>query len=282
MQHLWQLIRPGLLTMVLFSMTVAALTAGRDVPPWTVLVHALVGTALVIAGAGAMNQRLEWRSDAKMIRTARRPLPARGITGRAVSWLAAVASIAGLVYLAAMVGVTVSALAAVSWIVYVLVYTPSKRLTAWQTPIGAVAGAMPMLLGAAAAGATLEPTSAVLFAVVFFWQFPHTMAVAWIYRQEFAAGGIKVATVVDPTGRAAGRLAVFGATGLWLVSLVPTTFLTAGWAFGACALVLGVVHLGFAARFLRRPDDATARALWHVSLVHLPLLLVALLVAVRC
>jgi len=282
MTHYWQLIRPGLLVTILFSMAMAAFTTGQYVPPWPRLAHALAGTAMLIAGALAMNQRLERRSDATMARTAERPLPSRGLTLREVTTFAVLSSVLGVVYLLLLATLTVVWLAALSWAIYVLIYTPLKRVTVWHTPVGAVAGAIPMLLGAATAEAVSAPLSLVLFGAVFFWQLPHTMAIAWIYRRQYEVGAVQVATVVDPSGRLAGCWAAFGAGCLLLVSLVPPLLSLAGWGFGVVALLLGVAHLASAARFLRRRDDATARTLWRVSLLHLPALLLALLIAVRC
>jgi heme o synthase len=276
MSNYWRLIRPGVLLTVLFSTTVAAL-ATADPPSSARLIHSLLGVALLIAGASAMNQLIERRCDGAMERTASRPLP----TGRMTIWHAAVfatiASLVGIGYLAMIEPPGATFLAATSWILYVLVYTPLKRISVWHTPVGAVAGAIPVLLGAATAHAIFTPISLSLFGVVFFWQLPHTAAIGWIYREEYARGDVKVAAVVDPSGQLAGCLAILGAAGLLLASLVPATRSTVGWPYVAVALSLGLAHLAFAARFFSRPTDARARALWRMSLVHLPVLLVALL-----
>jgi heme o synthase len=272
----WRLIRPGLLLAVLFSMAIAALSAAEP-PPWTRLTHALLGTALLIAGATAMNQLLEQRQDAKMKRTASRPLPSGQATARQVAMFALLSSLAGVGYLAALEPPLVTLLAALSWCIYVLIYTPLKRTSVWHTPVGAVAGAIPVLIGTATANAAFTPVSLALLGIVFFWQFPHTAAIGWIYRDEYARGAVKVAAVVDPSGRIAGRLAVVGATGLLLASLLPAILSTIGWPYVAIALSLGPAHLAIAAKFLAEPIDASARALWRISLVHLPALLTALL-----
>ena len=272
----WRLLRPGLLLTVLFSMTVAALTAA-DRPPWPRLVHALLGTAVLMAGATAMNQLMESRQDAKMCRTASRPLPSGRLSARQAASFAAVASLLGIGYLAALEPPAVALLAAVNWGIYVLIYTPLKRKSVWHLAVGAVSGAMPMLLGAATADATFAPLSLALFGIVFFWQFPHTAAIGWLYRQQYARGEMKVAAVVDPSGRLAGRLALLGAIGLLLTSLVSAMLSTVGWLYVALALALGLAHLTLAARFMGRPSDAGARILWRASLVHLPVLLTVLL-----
>jgi protoheme IX farnesyltransferase len=271
----WRLIRPGLLLTVLFSMTVAALAADEP-PPATRLVHALLGTALLIAGATAMNQLAEHRGDAAMERTASRPLPAGRLTTWQAAMFASFASLAGIGYLAVMELPVVTILAALDWIIYVLIYTPLKRVSVWHTPVGAVAGAIPVLLGAATANAVFTPVSLALFGVLFFWQLPHTAAISWIYREQYARGAVKVAAVVDPSGRLAGRWALVGAAGLLLASLVPAILSMAGWPYIAIALSLGLAHVAIAAMFLGRPSDANVRALWRMSLVHLPALLTSL------
>ncbi len=279
MHDFWQLIRVGPLVAVLFSMVVAALIGGETPVAWARVVHAVIGTAFLIVGAAAMNQRLESQSDARMERTARRPLPAGSLTAGQVTSIGMVCSATGIACLVWFVGVAAAATATLTWIIYVLVYTPLKRVTAWQTPIGAVAGAMPILIGTAAVGSLPSPMSCVLFGVVFFWQLPHTMAIAWIHRHEYAAGKIRVATVVDPTGRSAGLTAVFGAGCLLLVSMVPAMLSLVAWPYGVVAAVAGAIGLIFAVRFLLRRTDSRARSIRWVSAIHLPGLLIALLPA---
>ena len=280
MSTYWRLIRPGLLSAVLFSMAVGALTAAEP-PPWTRLVHALAGTALLIAGATAMNQLMEQRRDAKMARTASRPLPSGRATSRQVAVFAVLSSLTGIGCLAALQPPIMTLLAALSWSVYVLIYTPLKRKSVWHIPVGAVAGAIPVLLGAATANAVFAPLSLTLAGVVFFWQFPHTAAIGWIYREQYARGAVKVASVADPSGRLTGQLALFGAACLLPASLVPAILSMVGWPYVVAAVALGLAHVTIAARFLARPIDGNALALWRMSLVHLPALLTSLLVAMR-
>ena len=267
---------------MLLTMAIAALTAAPQTPPWPRLIHAIIGTALLIAGASAMNQVLERQGDAKMARTASRPLPTRRLTPRQVTLFAVLLSIAGAVYLTTLATLSVTLLAVLSWSIYVLIYTPLKRVSVWQTAVGSLTGAIPVFLGAATAGAIFAPVSLVLFGIVFFWQLPHTAAIGWIYRQEYAHAGVKVAAVVDPSGRLAGKMAVFGAACLLPLSLIPAMLSITGWTYGSIALGLGLADLAIAARFLLKPDDAIAHTLRRMSLVHLPILLVSLLLAVRC
>ena len=277
----WRLIRPGLLSAVLFSMAIAALTAAEP-PAWTRLSHAMLGTALLIAGATALNQLLERRQDAQMTRTASRPLPSGRLTARQAAMFGAFASLAGVGCLAALQSPALVILAVLSWGIYVLLYTPLKRISVWHMPLGAVAGAMPVLLGTATADSLLTTLSLTLAGIVFFWQFPHTAAIGWLYRDQYARSEIKVAAVVDPSGRLTGRLAIFGVTGLLLTSLIPAALSMTGWLYFAIALSLGLTHMAVAAKFCCRPSDANARMLWRMSLVHLPTLLASLLILVLC
>jgi protoheme IX farnesyltransferase len=277
MRDYWKLVRPRILLLVLFSMAAAAWVSGEPAPSWPELAHALLGTGLVIAGAVALNQRLEVRSDAQMPRTAGRPLPTGRLTKRQVTVFGLVVSGSGFVYLVLTSHAQVVGLALASWLVYVLIYTPLKSRTVWQTPVGAVAGAMPVLIGASVAQQATSPMAWSLFGIVCLWQFPHAMAIAWLYREEFASAEVKLAAVVDPTGRTAGALAVLGAAGLVPLSLIPPLASWADWRYGAVAALLGAVYLGAAIGFLRRRNDGTARWLLRASLAYLPILLAALL-----
>ena len=272
----WQLIRPGLLATVLFSTAVAALTTAAP-PTYGRLAHALLGTALLIAGATVMNQLMERRQDALMPRTASRPLPSSRLSARSAVVFAFAASLAGVGWLLVTQPPTVPLLAVLSWCLYVLIYTPLKRISIWHTPVGALAGAMPILLGSATANAVCSPFSLILFGAVFFWQFPHTAAIGWIYREQYSHGQMKVAAIVDPSGRLAGWLAVIGALGAFLTSLFPITSPTAGWFYGSIAVMLGLGQVIYSVKFLARPTDDHARRLWWMSLIYLPALLASLL-----
>jgi protoheme IX farnesyltransferase len=274
----WRLVRPRILATVLFAMGMAAWACGERPPAWAELAHALVGTALVIAGGMALNQRWEIRGDATMARTSRRPLPTGRLTARQATGFGLLTSAAGLGYLVLASNLGVLALTLASWVLYVLIYTPLKSWTIWQTPIGAVAGAMPVPIGAAVVAAPMSPMAVSLFGVVCLWQFPHAMAIAWLYRHEFASAGVKLATVADPSGRTAGGMAVLGAAALLPVSLIPVALSLAGWAYAAVAVLLGAGYLACAVRFLQRRNDGTARRLLRASLVYLPAVFVALLV----
>ena len=272
----WHLVRPRIVALVLLAMAVSAWTTAPT-PSWPAIAHALCGAALVIAGAIALNQRLECQGDAKMARTAARPLPAGRLTRPQVTRFGLIATTLGLAYLAIAANVILTVLAAIGWLIYVGIYTPLKTRSAWQTPIGAAAGALPVLLGAAAVGPPLSPWAIILFGVVYFWQFPHSMAIAWLYRKEFAAAGVKVAVVTDPTGRFAGLWAILGAALLLPISLAPLYFSLAGASYAACAAILGITFLSLAAEFARRRDDSAAHRLLWASLIYLPAMLAVLI-----
>jgi len=273
-----RLLRLRIVGMVLFAMAMSAYVTADDVPPWRSVAHALVGTALVIGGAVSLNQWIERLGDARMSRTSRRPLPAGRLTTAQVIGFGLSITAAGLVYLGLLSNPTVTVLAAASWAVYVLIYTPLKTCSAWQTPVGAVSGAMPVLLGAAAVDALDTPMAGLLFAIVFLWQFPHSMAIAWLYREQFADAGVKLATTNDPTGKSAGLLAVSGAVALLLLSVGMPMLPAVGTIAFVVALVLGLAYLAAAVVFLCRPDDGSARWLLRASLVYLPGVLVAMFV----
>jgi protoheme IX farnesyltransferase len=273
-----QLTRPRIVVMVLFALAVAACTCGTQLPAWTVLLHAIIGTGLVTGGSVALNQWFEYRSDSLMARTARRPIPAGRLSPQHGLTFGIVLSLSGLAYLAACSTPLVMSVAAISWVFYVVLYTPLKAISVWQLPVGAVAGAMPMLIGGSVADATFSPMAVSLFAIVFFWQFPHAIAIAWIYREHYAQAKLQVASVRDPSGRLAGWLGVFGAAVLVPVSLLPATMISRPGAFCVVAMLLSTLYLALSVRFLSRRDDVSARHLLWASFAHLPLLLVALLV----
>jgi len=275
----WKLTRPKIVFMVLAAMLVSGWTAAETAPYWVALLNAMLGTTGVIVGAIALNQRLECQGDARMPRTAERPLPAGRLSAVEVTSFGTIATLLGTAYLIYFSNVTLVILAVAGWIVYVLAYTPLKRRSIWQTPVGAAAGAMPALLGAAAVGAPLSPIGWSLFGIVFCWQLPHAMAIAWLYRRQFADADVLVAAVVDPTGRIAGRFAVFGAISLLPVSLAPAIYADMGWIYGLLAALLGLGYLFVSFAFYRSRDDAAARRLLWASLIYLPLMLMLLVAA---
>jgi protoheme IX farnesyltransferase len=227
-----------------------------------------LGTFLVVAGANAFNQVLERESDARMRRTAQRPIPSGRIAPSDGAIAAGLASLLGLVLLFAHGGPLTGTLGAAAFAVYVLVYTPMKRRSSWSTFPGAIAGAMPTLMGYSAAAGTLGAPAWCLFGILFFWQFPHTWAIAATYREDFA----RVGNLALP-GRGLALRTIAATTALLFTSLIPSLWGGAGPVYTAGALVLGTAFLAAAIRFgdgTRRPR---ATALLAASLLYLPLIL---------
>jgi len=194
---------------------------------------------------------------------------------------AAITIVAGAAYLALLVNLQAAWWGVLTWALYVWVYTPLKTRTPLNTAVGAVAGAMPILIGWSAAGGMRADLvrALALFTVVFLWQFPHFMAIAWMYRKQYGDAGMKMLPVVDPTGRRAGIQAVAGALALLPISLLVGAHTPGlgGFVYVSIAFILGVTQLGFAIVFCVRMNDATARRLLKASLVYLPTLLMLVL-----
>lgn len=268
--------------LILVTVVVAGIVATWGQPEPIVLMHAVLGTMLVASSASAMNQWIERHSDALMTRTENRPVPSGRISALEVFITSLVLLLCGVVYLSFAVNWIATAWAVTTWLLYVCIYTPLKRYTWLNTVIGAVAGAMPILIGASAVSdvsrVSYDLRSASLFAILFLWQFPHFMAIAWIYRQQYARAGLKMLTVVDPTGRRAGVQAVLCASMLLPVSFMPALIVPSvnSVIYLVVAFVLGIAQLGCAIRFLIRMDSSSARLLLRASLIYLPLLFIFL------
>jgi heme o synthase len=237
------------------------------------LLHVMLGTALVASGAAALNQLLEREHDAKMRRTEDRPLPSGRMQPQTVLILGALCGGIGLIYLALAVNLLTSLLGAITLGSYLFIYTPLKRVTTLNTVIGAVPGALPPLMGWAAAQGQITAGGWSLFAILFFWQLPHFFAIAWIYREQYAKAGFMMLPVVDPDGARTGRQAISHTLGLLPVSLCPYLFHLAGPVYLFGALVLGLAYLVFAILFARHLTVSRARQLFFVSILYLPLLL---------
>ena len=267
------LIKARLTLLVLLTTLVGFYLGWRGPMDFVLLFHALAGTALVAAGASALNQLLERDYDAKMRRTQDRPLPSGRLQLATVMIFGGVSATAGLLYLALVVNLLTSVLAAVTFVSYLFIYTPLKRVTWLNTTVGAVPGALPPLMGWTAARGELSGEGWALFAILAFWQMPHFFAIAWIYRDEYAKAGFKMLPVIDPDGRRTGQQAVSHALALLVVSLSPFVFKMAGSLYLAAAVALGAGYLGCAIQFWRQLTRAHARRLFLASIIYLPLLL---------
>jgi len=259
-------------TLVLVTTGLGYLLAGRRVDPW-VLLHAIVGTALVAAGASAFNQIWERDLDARMRRTADRPLAAGRMDVSHALLFAAGASVVGIAELALAVNLLSAAIAGATLLLYVVVYTPMKRVTSLATVVGAVPGALPPVIGWAAAGGGLSAGAWVLFAILFFWQMPHFLAIAWLYREDYARAGFPMLPVIEPDGASTGRQAALYALTLLPVSLALSALGVTNNVYTAGAILLGAVFTAAAVTFAWRRSTRSARWLFTASILYLPALL---------
>jgi protoheme IX farnesyltransferase len=267
------LTKPRIVLLVMLTAAVGFYLAAPGDVATMLLVHTLVGTALVAAGSSALNQVAESEVDALMVRTARRPLPAGRLTRPASAAFAATLGALGTGYLAAFVNVLTAALAVATLGSYVLLYTPLKRRTSLSTLVGAVPGALPILGGWTATGAALDTPAWSLFGIMFLWQMPHFLALAWLYRDDYARAGLRMLSVGDEDGRRTFSQALLYAAALVPMSLLPTVVGLAGPLYFAGALGLGLWFAGTAARAIRRRTTPAARRLFLVSIAYLPGLL---------
>lgn len=236
------------------------------------LVHAVAGTALTACGASALNMVLERRTDALMERTRNRPLPTGRLRPAEAVLFGTILSGAGLAWLALGTNLLATALAAATLVIYLFVYTPLKFRSASNTLVGAVPGAVPPMIGWAAAGNGLGAGAWVLFGVLYLWQIPHFLSIAWLYREDYRRAGLVMLPGIDGDGASAGRHSVLYAVSLLPVSLFAFVTGLAGPRYAAGAAVLGLAFIAVTVRFARERTDARARRLLHASLLYLPLL----------
>src|SRR3954468_15824058 len=267
------LIKARLTFLVLLTTLVGFYIGTRENTDYLLMIHALMGTALVACGASALNQLWEREHDAKMRRTESRPLPSGRLQPETVLIFGGACSMAGLIYLAFNVNLLTSLLGALTLTTYVFVYTPLKRITWLNTAIGAIPGALPPLMGWTAARNDLSVEGWALFAILFFWQIPHFLAIAWLYREEYAKAGFVMLPAVDPAGERTGRQAVSHTMALLLVSLLPVALRLSGPIYFFGALVCGLLFLWFAFQFSRTLSTRSARQMLLLSIIYLPLLL---------
>lgn len=266
------LVKARLTSLVLASTAVGFYMGSPGATDFQLMLHALLGTGLVAAGASALNQLLEREYDRRMVRTQDRPLPSGRMTPEAVFRVGVISSVAGLIYLAAVVNLATALVGAVTLGIYVFVYTPLKRVTPWNTAIGAIPGALPPLIGWTAATGQISAGGWSLFAIQFLWQVPHFLAISWMYRDQYANAGFRMLSAVDPLGNRTANQAMSHTILLLLISLCPVVLNMAGVVYLIGALLLGFGFLGFAAQFARHRSDRAARQLFYASILYLPLL----------
>jgi len=266
-----ELTKPRITVFVVMSTAAGSFYAGHFSGRGTVF-HALLGTALMASGAAALNQWYERDTDVKMKRTKLRPVPSGRVSARHAFWLGFAFSIGGFLDLWVGANRLAAALGMFTLASYLFVYTPLKRRSPSSTTIGAIPGAMPPLIGFAAAAGMLRLEAWILYGILFLWQFPHFYAIAWMYREDFARAGIRMLPVVKPDGKSTARRIVLFSLGLLAVSLLPRFFGHAGNLYLVGALLLGVWFLLVSARAAFNRTRARARQLLLASVIYLPLL----------
>lgn len=266
-----ELTKPRVAVLVLFTVGAGVLLAGGRAFPLVILLHTVFGTALVAAGASALNQWFERDTDTLMHRTEKRPLPSGRLQALEVFLFGMLLGCCGVLYLALTLShISAAVTAALTFVLYTAVYTPLKRRTPLNTLIGAVPGALPPIIGWCAVRGELSHEAGVLFLIVFLWQIPHFLAIAWIYRDEYGRAGLRMLPVVDRNGRKTSWNMILYCIALLAVSLQPVMLGSAGVLYFVGAMLLGVAFLATALGFQRWRSLCQARRVLRASLVYLP------------
>jgi len=268
-----ELTKPRVTLMVVITTAIGFYLGSGPALDFMLLCNTLIGTALVAAGTSALNQYVERREDGLMLRTRRRPLPAGRLEPRNALRFAVGLSVIGILQLLLTVNLVTTVLAALTLLSYVFVYTPLKKVTTLSTLFGAIPGALPPLGGWTAAAGVITPGGLILFAILFFWQLPHSLAIATMYRDDYARGGFLLLPVVDPHGSSTRRQIVLQSLILLPLTLVPTALGVSGTIYFFGALLLSLALLGVALHAALRDTVRAARRLLLASVIYLPLLL---------
>src|SRR5437660_4884426 len=275
-RDLVELVKARLTLLVLLTTAVGFYLGAEGPINFVALLHTVFGTAAAAAGAAALNQWWEYNLDALMQRTRSRPVPAGRMRPRDAVILGSALSTFGVAYLAFVCNALSAALAAITIIIYIFAYTPLKRVSTFNTALGAVPGALPPMIGWAAARGTLHAGAWMLFAILFFWQLPHFFAIAWMYRDDYARAGFPMISIVDCTGERSASPSVSFCMLLFIVAGLPAFLGIATVFYLLAELILGGVFIGVAMRFLKTRATSDARRLFITSIIYLPLLLGAL------
>jgi protoheme IX farnesyltransferase len=278
-RDLVELVKARLTLLVLLTTAVGFYLGAEGPINFVALLHTVFGTAAAAAGAAALNQWWEYNLDALMQRTRSRPVPAGRMRPRDAVILGSALSIFGVAYLAFVCNALSAALAAITIIIYIFAYTPLKRVSTFNTALGAVPGALPPMIGWAAARGTLNAGAWTLFAILFFWQLPHFFAIAWMYRDDYARAGFQMISSDDRTGERSASQSVFFCMLLFVVAGLPAFLGIATVFYLLAELILGAVFVAVAMRFLKTRARSDARRLFITSIIYLPLLLGALVLS---
>ncbi len=274
------LTKPRILLMILLTVGMGMVAfAHRELSPWIAL-HTLIGTAFIAASASVLNQWLEQDRDALMPRTKNRPLPSGRLTSFEAAFFGWSLTAIGFAYLVVFTNLHATLVGLATWVAYVWIYTPMKLRTWWNTAVGTLPGALPVMIGWTAAGGNIDSIYGwVLTSVVILWQFPHFMSIAWLYRDQYGRAGYRMLTNEEPTGIAAGWHAVIPAIALipvsiWAVSPTGTIM----WILAAIAVASSLFQLSASFRFLKNRNEQTARKLLHSSLLYLPSIMLVVVI----
>jgi protoheme IX farnesyltransferase len=278
-RDLIELVKARLTLLVLLTTAVGFYLGVEGPMNFAALLHTVLGTAAAAAGAAALNQWWEHKLDAMMQRTQFRPVPAGRMRPIEALVIGGTFSICGVAYLALGCNALSAALAAITIIVYIFAYTPLKTVSTFNTALGAVPGALPPMIGWAAARGTLNAGAWMLFAILFFWQLPHFFAIAWMYRDDYARAGFQMISTDDRTGERSASQSVFFCMLLLIIAGLPAYLGIATVFYLLAELLLGGVFVGMAMRFLKTRARADARRLFITSIIYLPLLLGALVLS---
>jgi protoheme IX farnesyltransferase len=277
--HLYlELTKPRILVMVLVTTAFGFLLGGGSRDTLALLFFTLLGVGSATGGAAVLNNYLERDFDAKMVRTRGRALPAGLIEPFRALMFGVGLVLSGVLMLVWTANLLTSFLVLLAAFLYVLVYTPLKRISWWNTTFGAIPGAIPPMAGWAAATGHVGPGAWALFAILFAWQHPHFFAIAWLFRDDYRAAGFKMLPTIEPSGRRTVRLTIGFSLILLAASVVPVLIGMAGWTYLFGTLLIGLLMLGAAVGFARNRSVGTARSLLKASILYLPLLLASIII----
>jgi protoheme IX farnesyltransferase len=278
LKDFYELTKPRMNFLVVCTTAVGFSMAPHHGGHWMTLLHAILGTAMTAASASVLNQLVEREYDALMPRTRNRPLPGGRISPGEALAMGVLLGVAGVAYLALMVNVLTALLGAITLASYVWVYTPMKRVSSLNTVVGAVPGAIPPMMGWAAATGALGPEALALFGILFLWQMPHFLAIAILYKRDYAAGGFKMLPVVDPGLRLTSWMIVLYGLALLPVSLMPVGVGMAGRVYLTGATLLGLAFLSYCVSCAVSKERVDARKLFFASIIYLPVLFAIMMI----
>jgi heme o synthase len=284
LSNYWALTKPEINFLIAIT-TAAAFCIGSSAPlshfPWASLLHTVLGTVLVASGAATLNQLIEVHFDAQMRRTARRPLASGRIEHSHALWFGISLSLSGVAYLGIFTNLLASLLAGLTILSYLFLYTPLKRITPLCTLVGAIPGAAPSLIGWAAARGHLDREAWLLWGIVFLWQFPHFMAIAWMYREDYARAGYLVLPLGEKRECFMFWHTSLASLALLPVALIPISLGVPGPAYYGGRFALGAIFLYYGIRFALRKSNAAARDLLVASILYLPLLFALIMLSAK-